>query len=88
MGPGRPTRQFRDRIAGIAIPRPFTVDAPCERIAQHRGRPLRLQHLPHLAMPGQPCGMWIATDTVDYIFHARGASPLHQRNIILHELVS
>ena len=39
-----------------------------------------------MAGPGLPCGMWIATDTVDYIFHGRGTSPLHQQNIVLHEI--
>ena len=30
--------------------------------------------------------MWIATAEADYICHARGTSPLHQQNIILHEI--
>jgi hypothetical protein len=33
-----------------------------------------------------PCGMWVATAQADHIFHAPGASALHQQNIILHEI--
>ena len=86
MGRVRQLRKIRARLAEIEIPRPFTIEALCDRLAHERGRPLRLQALPGPAGPGKPCGMWIATDTVDYIFHARGTSPLHQQNIVLHEI--
>jgi hypothetical protein len=79
-------RVVRSRVAGIAVPRPFSVEALCARLAHDRGRPLRLLPLPELPGQGQPCGMWIATDAVDYIFHARGTSPLHRQNIVLHEI--
>jgi hypothetical protein len=86
MQHGRRRRDLRRRIAEFEIPRPFTIDALCARIAADRGRPLRLLPLPQLSGPGQPCGMWIATEKFDYIFHARGTSPLHQQNIVLHEI--
>jgi hypothetical protein len=83
---GRRARDLRRRIAKINVPHPFAIDTLCARIAGDRGRPLRLLPLPQPAGPGQPCGMWIATDAADYIFHARGTSPLHQQNIVLHEI--
>jgi hypothetical protein len=86
MEHGLRTRDLRRRIARIEIPRPFSVEALCARIADARGRPLRVLPLPGPARPGEPCGMWIATETADYVFHARGRSPLHQQNIILHEI--
>ncbi|MFI6151438.1 hypothetical protein ACIBCA_01935 [Kitasatospora sp. NPDC051170] len=79
-------RDLRARIHDLAIPRPFSVEALCERLARERGRPLHLLPLPGPPGPGQPCGMWIATPTVDYVFHAHGTSALHRQNIVLHEL--
>ncbi|GAA2052387.1 hypothetical protein GCM10009839_69700 [Catenulispora yoronensis] len=86
MARARPLDKVRSAIAGITIPRPFSIEALCERLAQDRGRPLQLLPLPQLPGQSLPCGMWIATDTVDYIFHARGTSPLHRQNIVLHEI--
>jgi hypothetical protein len=86
MEHGRRARDLRRRIAKIEIPRPFSIEALCARIADVRGRPLRVLSLPRPTRRGEPCGLWIATETADYIFHARGRSPLHQQNIVLHEL--
>ena len=86
MKRGRLTRDLRRRIDRIEMPRPFTVDALCAHLAEQRGRPLRVLPLPQQAGPDLPCGLWIATEAVDYIFHARGTSPLHQQNIVLHEI--
>ncbi|MGM1059969.1 ImmA/IrrE family metallo-endopeptidase [Saccharothrix sp. Mg75] len=68
------------------MPRPFTVEALCAEVARLRGRALHLHPLPFAAAPGVPCGLWVATRDADHVFHARGASALHQRNTILHEI--
>lgn len=82
----RRTKELRRKVARLGLPHPFTVDALCERLAVTRGRPLRLLPMPPIPGSGQPCGMWVSTEAVDYIFHARGTSPLHQQNIVLHEV--
>jgi hypothetical protein len=41
---------------------------------------------PFTAGPGVPCGMWIATDEADYIFHEEGTTPFHKTHIVLHEI--
>ncbi|WP_132113895.1 hypothetical protein [Actinocrispum wychmicini] len=55
-------------------------------MSRSRGRKLRLRPLPLAAAPDLPCGMWIALPDTDYVFYAKGASALHQQNIILHEI--
>ncbi|MFE2753099.1 hypothetical protein ACFXGA_13995 [Actinosynnema sp. NPDC059335] len=43
-------------------------------------------HVVDQAGPDVPCGMWVSTADADHVFFTRGASALHQQNIVLHEL--
>ncbi|MCE7002023.1 hypothetical protein LWC34_04140 [Kibdelosporangium philippinense] len=84
-------RQLRGQclrlLRGIPIPTPFSAEAMCEVIAEHRGRRLYLHPMPELDdVEGAPCGMWLATDVADHIFVERQTSPFHQEHIILHEI--
>ncbi|MFS8104944.1 hypothetical protein LFM09_48370 [Lentzea alba] len=79
-------RRSRDRLAGFEVPKPFTIEALCAKVSAGRGRTLYLHPLPYTGAADLPCGMWVSTDKADHIFHARGASALHQQNIILHEI--
>jgi len=74
------------RLAGLAIPRPFDVPAFCDQVSQWRGRPLHVHELPADDAADLPCGMWIATDEADHIFHVTGTSRLHRDHIVLHEI--
>lgn len=74
------------RLAGLELPSPFTVEALCAEVARLRGRALHLHSLPLQAGPDVPCGMWVSTADADHVFFTRGASALHQQNIVLHEL--
>jgi hypothetical protein len=86
MARGRLRRECRARLAGFTVPTPFSLDALCAQVSRSRGRPLHLHPLDLPAGPGVPCGMWVATERADHVFHARGASALHQQNIVLHEI--
>jgi hypothetical protein len=33
-----------------------------------------------------PCGLWVATDRVDFIFYESGTTQFHQEHIVAHEL--
>jgi hypothetical protein len=48
-----------------------------------------LRHRPVYLLPfplgPEVLGIWIATDTADYIFYEHDTSPYHQRHIVLHE---
>ncbi|SER16949.1 hypothetical protein SAMN05216188_108183 [Lentzea xinjiangensis] len=79
-------RRSRELLAGFEVPQPFSVEALCARVSAHRGRDLHLHPLPYTGAADLPCGLWVSTAGADHIFHARGASALHQQNIILHEI--
>ncbi|MEV7004666.1 hypothetical protein AB0N62_44895 [Streptomyces sp. NPDC093982] len=73
-------------LGAIDIPHPFGIEVFCERIAAQRGRPLHLHSVPGVSGTDAPCGVWIATENADHIFHEAATSPLHQDHIILHEI--
>jgi hypothetical protein len=88
MGEGVDARRVRRaceaKLRTIELPDPFTVDALCASLSHARGRPIRLVPLPD--RDGAPCGLWVSTAEVDWVFHQVATSPLHQDHIILHEL--
>ncbi|WP_103355656.1 hypothetical protein [Amycolatopsis sp. CA-128772] len=77
------TRRLRKLVRGLDVPVPFDVRTFAGRIAAHRGRPIHL--MPVTGLTGV-CGLWIATDAADIIFHEQGTPPAHQEHILLHEL--
>ncbi len=87
---GRSTRRLwrecEARVAGLVIPRPFSLKALADQVSRSRGRRLFLHELPFPPGPDMPCGIWVATPEADHVFHAKGTSALHQQNIVLHEL--
>jgi hypothetical protein len=72
-----------DALRDIEVPAPFDAEALCEAVARRRGRPLRL--VPKPVATG-PCGLWIAFESVDFVFYEHGTSRLHQNHIIAHEV--
>ncbi len=58
----------------------------CDRIAARRGRPLHLHSVPGITGADALCGVWIATETSDHVFHEAATSPLHRDHIVLHEI--
>ncbi|UQX03928.1 ImmA/IrrE family metallo-endopeptidase [Streptomyces sp. RerS4] len=65
---------------------PLSLDILCARLAERRGRPIRLHPLPREAAESGVCGLWVGTDTVDYVFYEDRTTPLHREHIVLHEL--
>ncbi|WP_431780862.1 hypothetical protein [Streptomyces chumphonensis] len=85
-----PKTSRRARCEAVAdaleLPRPFDLDALCDRIAERRGRPLRLIALEGVPDGSTPCGVWVATGTADLIFYEPATSAFHKLQIVLHEL--
>jgi len=79
-------RQCARRLAPIAVPRPFRLDAFAETVAAHRRRPLTVAPMPGLDDEDAPSGAWVAMDRQDFIFVDAAASPWHQDLIALHEI--
>lgn len=73
-------------LGHLDLAHPFSLDALCDRIAEQRGRPIRLHPLPKEAAESGVCGLWVGTDTVDYVFYEAQTTPLHREHIVLHEL--
>jgi len=65
---------------------PFDLDEFLRCFAAQRGRSLKVTPLPVLSEPGFASGVWVATDSTDYVLYNDRTSPLHQRHIILHEV--
>lgn len=72
------------QIEALDLPNPASVMATCERVAELRGRPIRI--LRHKLPAGSPCGLRVATRDTDYLVVQESASPAHQDLILLHEL--
>ncbi|MEU9026695.1 hypothetical protein AB0D46_03985 [Streptomyces sp. NPDC048383] len=68
------------------LPHPFSLDGLCARVAEQRGRPIRLHPLPPEAAESGVCGLWVGTATVDHVFYEARTTPLHREHIVLHEL--
>ncbi|MFE9256675.1 hypothetical protein [Streptomyces sp. NPDC006879] len=73
-------------LGELDLPIPFSIDDLCDRIAQRRGRPIRLHPLPKEAAESGVCGLWIGTDHEDYVFYEAQTTRVHREHIILHEL--
>lgn len=79
-------RRCKQVIGGLPLPDPFSVSELCARLAVDRGRPLDLRPLPTPTVPDMPTGIWLATQSADYVLYDAQTSPLHQEHIILHEI--
>lgn len=71
-------------LTTLDIPAPWDLNEFLARLERRRGRSIRVIPLPQ--MPRELCGIYVPTDTVDYVFHDDGASPLHREHIIMHEI--
>jgi hypothetical protein len=79
-----PVRQnCRDFVRGLQLPAAANVRELRPFMEKHIGQPIRLQ--PAEVGESVPCGMWISTSTVSYIFFDPETSPAHQDHIIGHE---
>lgn len=77
-------REVKQLLRALQLNPPLDVGVLCERLAQHRNRPIRLVSYP-LPAPGV-FGLWISTSDADYILYQRDTTTAHQEHIILHEV--
>lgn len=73
-------------LGRLELTHPFSLEALCDRIAEQRGRPIRLHPLPKEAAESGVCGLWVGTAKVDYVFYESQTTPLHREHIVLHEI--
>lgn len=77
--------RYDDRLL-VVIEDGITLPDLIDRVADARGKPMRVVELPELSNNGSLCGMWLSTDTEDIVLHAPSESALHREQFILHEL--
>lgn len=70
----------------LSLPRPFSVEEFCRRVAVQRGKPVHIHPLPAQAARAGACGLWLETARADHIFYEQRTVRLHQEHIILHEI--
>lgn len=82
----RPLQQrCRRMLADLDLPEALNLDLLLERLAERRGRPLRLLPL----LPGlrdEPSGMWVPLPDEDVIFAESSISDWYRDHVVLHEV--
>ncbi|GFH37984.1 hypothetical protein [Streptomyces pacificus] len=90
--PGDGACALRDFVDGLGLPPVSDIRELVPFVEQYTGRPVELipvtdaAALPQSLDAASPCGLWLATDTTDYVFHDATTSLAHQDVIIGHEL--
>lgn len=70
----------------LPIPIPWQRDVFIDNIAALRNRPIRLVPTDTAILADSPCGLWVASDSVDVIMHEAGTSDYHIDQIVCHEI--
>lgn len=74
----------RVRRLGLPLKKTLAIEELCEHIGGLRQRPVRVVSL--ALPPVGPHGLWVSTETNDYIFVEERLVPVHQQQVILHEI--
>ncbi|MBT2450370.1 hypothetical protein J7F03_25490 [Streptomyces sp. ISL-43] len=77
-------RRCKRELRSLGIQPPLNITVLCRLLGERRNRPIQL--VPYRLPAHGPYGLWIATDTTDYIFHQQETSKPHQNHIIVHEI--
>lgn len=83
-------KQLKEQCNQIAcaldLPPAWSVPDLESRLSVLSGRPVHIDLLPPNTTNDAPCGLWVSTDTADYIYARHGTSVLHQKHFVLHEV--
>ncbi|MER6916117.1 ParH-like protein [Streptomyces sp. NPDC000594] len=78
-------RHCAEVIEQIEITAPYDANAVCDALERIRQREISLVPMAMPTRPGSPCGLWVATDEVDYILYQSNTSKAHRAHIVRHE---
>ncbi|MGA2829209.1 MAG: DUF6545 domain-containing protein, partial [Streptosporangiaceae bacterium] len=67
-------------IRQLDPPAPFTLDGFRNRLEQHCHRTIRM--ISTAMPPGAPSGVWLQTDSADFLFYEEQTSAFHQAHIV------
>lgn len=89
--PGAPfsdplNERCQERVRSLGLPpgKNLTIGEICEHISGLRERPVQVVSI--ALPPAGPHGLWVSTETSDYIFAEERLVPVHQQQVILHEI--
>ncbi len=72
------------RAARKLAPRDGNPDELVSNVAAHRGRPIVMMPMP---LPAEaPSGMWVSTETNDYLIYPAETTPTRRTAVICHEV--
>ncbi|WP_405977439.1 MAB_1171c family putative transporter [Streptomyces sp. NBC_00158] len=74
------------RAEALGLPHRFSTRDLRDAVAELRGRPVILRPLSTLGAVDAPCGIRLETPDADLLFHEEATSPLHQNQILAHEI--
>jgi hypothetical protein len=77
------SRRARRLAERLTLPRPFDAERFITSIVEQSGR--RIELAPMTGRMSTPCGLLLATDDCVHVFYRADTSPLHRRQILLHE---
>jgi hypothetical protein len=79
-------RQCKLLAQALDLQPSWSITDLASQLSTIRGRPVHIDFLPQSTTNDAPCGLWVATDTTDYIYARHGTSSLHQKHFVLHEV--
>lgn len=84
LGESSIRRRALAMLRGLDMPSSPDVELLCERLGEHRQRPIVLmpRSFPHTSA----FGLWLKTDSADLVMYEKDATAEHQRHIIRHEI--
>jgi hypothetical protein len=75
-----------EMLASLTLPRPFSVRAFLNQLAERRGKPIVLHRVPvGWSGRGGWCGAWLDTNDADHVFFVEDQSTLKTAQTVLHE---
>ncbi|MFD7432244.1 hypothetical protein ACFV6Z_35075 [Streptomyces sp. NPDC059818] len=77
-------RRCKRELRSLGVQPPLNVTVLCRLLGERRNRPIQL--VPYRLPAHGAYGLWIATDSTDYIFYQQETSKAHQNHIIVHEI--
>ncbi|MCD9880380.1 hypothetical protein [Streptomyces guryensis] len=78
-------RRLREELRSLKVTPPLDVEELAKALSERRGRPIVLRPFP-LEKPG-PTGLWVDMTVRDVVLYQEETTCLHQRQIILHEVL-
>lgn len=79
-------RELRKTIRSLLMPEPFSINTFIDLLAEQRDRPIRLLPMSGFSGMGIGFGVWAVTDFEDRIMYEADTTPLHQAQIVGHEV--